>query len=76
MTQIFFWLKYLAYHMYNPIPVEKKNFKKPKTRFFLGPKVLLFCLKNVPWTGNELAGDDVKNHKNSQLTITNLSHLL
>ena len=36
----------------------------------------LFCLKSVPWTGNELAGDDVKNYENSPLTFTNLSHLL
>ena len=42
----------------------------------MGPKVLLFCLKSVPWTGNEVAGDDVENCENSQLTLTNLSHLL
>ena len=75
MTQFFFWLKYLAYHMYNPIPVEEK-FQKAQNAVFLGLKELLFCLKNVPWTGNELAGNDVENYKNSQLTITNLSHLL
>ena len=23
--------------------------------------VVLFCLKSVPWTGNELAGDNVEN---------------
>ena len=50
--------------------------KKPKTRLFLGPKVLLFCLKNDPWIGNELAGDGVENYENSQLTLINLSHLL
>ena len=61
--------------MYKPIPVEEK-FQKAQNTVFLGPKVLLFCFKNVPWTGNELAGDDVENYKNSQLTITNLSHLL
>ena len=32
--------------------------------------------KSVPWTGNELAGDDVEKCENSQLTLTNLSHLL
>ena len=35
--------------------------------------MLLFCLKSVPWTGNELA---CENCENSQLTLTNLSHLL
>ena len=79
LTWIFFLRKYLAYGMYKPIP-QRKNFqkklKKISTRFFLGPKVLLFCLKSVPWTGNELAGDDVENCENSQLTLTNLSHLL
>ena len=54
----------------------KKKFKKLKTRFFRGPKVLLFCLLSVPWTGNKLAGDDVENCENSQLTLTNLSQLL
>ena len=43
---------------------------------FSGPKVLLFCLKSVPWTGNQLAADDIQNCENSQLTLTNLSHLL
>ena len=33
--------------------------------------MLLFCLKSVPWTGNELAGDDEENCENSQLTLTN-----
>ena len=31
--------------------------------------MLLFCLKSVPWTGNELAGDDVENFENSPLTV-------
>ena len=34
--------------------------------------MLLFCLKSVPWTGNELAGDVVENCENSQLTLINL----
>ena len=38
------------------------------------PQVLLFCLKSVSWTGNELVGDDVENCENFQLTLTNLSH--
>ena len=37
--------------------------------------MLLFCLSCVPWTGNELAADDVQNCENSQLTLTNLSQL-
>ena len=61
--------------MYKPILIEEK-FQKAQNTFFLGPKVLLFCLKSVPWTGNEVAGDDVENCENSQLTLTNLSHLL
>ena len=61
--------------MYKPILIEEKISKSPK-HVFLGPKVLLFCLKSVPWTGNEVAGDDVENCENSQLTLTNLSHLL
>ena len=43
MARFFFLRKYLAYHVYKPIPKEG-NFKKLKTRLFLGPKVLLFCL--------------------------------
>ena len=39
-------------------------------------KVLFFCLEGVPWTGNELAGDDEENCENFQLTVTYLSHLL
>ena len=42
---------------------------------FLGPKVHLFCPKSVPQTGNELAGDDTEISENTQLTLTNLSHL-
>ena len=51
--------KYLAYHMYKPIPIEEK-FQKAQNTVFSGPKVLLFYLKNVPWAGNELSGDDVE----------------
>ena len=29
----------------------------------------LFCLKSVPWTGNELADDDIENCANSQLKL-------
>ena len=43
---------------------------------FWRPEVLLFCLKSVPWTGNELAADDVENCENFQLMLANLSHLL
>ena len=42
-----------------------KNFKKFKTRFFSGPKMFLLCLKSIPWTGDELAGDDAENCENS-----------
>ena len=40
--------------------------------------MLLLCLGSVPWTGNELAGDDIDNYENSlsRLTLTNLPHLL
>ena len=48
--------------MYKPISIEEK-FQKAQNTVFSGPKVLLFCLKSVPWTGNELAGDDVKTVK-------------
>ena len=61
--------------MYKPIPVEEK-FRKAQNTVFFGPFVPLFCLKNITWTGNELAGDDVENYENSQLTLTNLSHLM
>ena len=61
--------------MYKSILIEE-NFQKTKPRLFSGPKVLFFCLKGVPWTGNELAGDDEENCENFQLTLTNLSHLL
>ena len=75
MTRNFFLRKYLAYHMYKPIPIEEK-FQKAQGTIFSGPKVLLFCLESVPWTGNELVGDDVENSENSQLTLTSLLHLL
>ena len=65
----FFWRKYLAYHIYKAILIEEK-FQKAQNTVFLGPKVLLFCLKSVPWTGNKSAGDDAENCENSQLTLT------
>ena len=37
----FFSRKYLAYHVYKAIPKED-NFRKLKTRLFLGPEMLLF----------------------------------
>ena len=37
----FFSRKYLAYHVYKAIP-EEDNFRKLKTRLFLGPEMLLF----------------------------------
>ena len=38
--------------------------------------MLLFCLKSVPWTGNELAGDDVENCENYQFTHKSLTSLV
>ena len=61
--------------MYKSIPLVEKFQKNLKLSFF-GPSSALFCHKSASWTGNELAGDDVENCKNSQLTLTNLSHLL
>ena len=58
--------------------IEEK-FQKAQNTVFSGPKVLLFCLKSVSWTGNKLAGDDVENcenSENSQLTLANLSNVL
>ena len=72
MTRIFFLRKYLAYHMYRPIPIEEK-FQKAQNAVFPGPKVILFCLKSVPWTSNKLAGDNVEN---SQLTLASLACLV
>ena len=72
----FFLRKYLAYHMYKPISIEEKLKKKTENSVFSGPTVLLFSLKSGPWTGNELATDDVEICENSQLTLANLSHLL
>lgn len=40
---------------------RKKIKKKIETRFFSGPKEFIFCLKSVPQSGKELAGDDVEN---------------
>ena len=68
----YFLREYLAYYVYKPIPL-KGNLKNLNI-VFSGPKVLIFCIKIVPWTGNELAGDDVANCENSQLTVANLSH--
>ena len=61
--------------MFKPIPIKNKisnNFKLG----FSGLKVLLFCFKSVPWTGNELAGYDVENCESSQWTLANLSLFL
>ena len=70
-TRIFFSFlpKYLDYYMYKPIPIEEK-LQKNENSVSSGPKVLLFCLLSVPWTGNELAGIDVENCETSQLTPT------
>ena len=38
--------------------------------------MLLFCLKSVPWTGNELAGDDVENCENYWFTHKSLTSLV
>ena len=75
MTRNIFLRKYLAYHIYKPMPMDEKISKNLKLDFS-GPKGLLFCLIStiVPWTGKELAGDDVENCENSQLTLKNLSH--
>ena len=67
--------KYLAYHMYKPIPIRREISENLKNPVFSGPKVLLFWLKSIPCAGNELAGDDVENCENSPSTLTNLSHL-
>ena len=59
--------------LHHNIPFIAFSMNELKTRFFSS---LLFCLKkSFPWTGNELAGDDVEKCENSQLTLTNLSHL-
>ena len=63
----FFLRKYLAYHMNKPIPIEEK-IQKAQNTVFSGPKVLLFCLKSVSWTGNELAGDNLENCEHFQLS--------
>ena len=69
-----FLRKYLANHMYKPIPIEEK-FQKAQNTFFSALKCF-FCLKSVPWTGNELPGDDVVNCEDSQLTLTSLTSLV
>ena len=56
--------------MYKPIPIEEK-IQKAQNTVFSGPKVLLFCLKSVSWTGNELVGDDVEN-----CWLLQISHIL
>ena len=50
-----------------PILIEEK-IQKAQNTVFSGPKVLLFCLKSVSWTGNELAGDNVENCEHFQLS--------
>ena len=59
MTRNFFLRKYLAYYKYKPIPVEERFKKNLKLSFFRALKCSYFAL-SVPWTGNELAGDDVE----------------
>ena len=71
----YFLRKYLPYYVYKPTLLEEK-FKNYLSTVFSGPKVLIFWIKSVPWTGNELAGDDVENCENAQLTRTNLSYLM
>ena len=56
MTRHFLSRKYLDFHMYKPVPIEKNL-----NSVFSAPEAPLFCLKSVPLTGNELAGDDVEN---------------
>ena len=53
--------------MYKPIPIED-TFQKAQNTVFSGPKVLLFCLQSVSWTGIELAGDNVENCEHFQLS--------
>ena len=50
---------------YTKASSDRRKVSKYLTLSFLGPKVLLFCLKSVQWTGNELAGDDEENCENS-----------
>ena len=54
------------------LPLTRFKIENNNQRLYQG---LLFCLIStiVPWTGNELAGDDVENCENSQLTLKNLS---
>ena len=42
---LFFLRKYLAYHMYKPIPIEEKFKKKMKTRSFRALKCFYLVLK-------------------------------
>ena len=51
--------------MFKPIPIKNKISNNLKLGFS-GLKVLLFCVKSVPWTGNELAGYDVENCESTQ----------
>ena len=53
--------------MNKPIPIEEK-IQKAQNMVFSGPKALLFCLKSVSWTGNELAGDNLENCEHFQLS--------
>ena len=64
ITRIFFFRKKFGLS-YTKASSDRRKVSKYLTLSFLGPKVLLFCLKSVQWTGNELAGDDEENCENS-----------
>ena len=74
MTRNSFFAQILSLSYVQANSDRRKISKNLKLGFF-GPSSALFCLKSVPWIGNELAGDDVENCENSQLTLKNLSHL-
>ena len=60
ISDTIFLHKYLAYHMYKLTPIEEQ-YPESLNSVFLGPKVPLFSLKCVPWTGNKLEDDNVEN---------------
>ena len=70
MTRFFFFLQIFSLSGVKTNSDRRKVSKNLKLGFS-GSKALLFCLKGVPWTGNELASNDVENFE-----ITNLSYLL
>ena len=63
-----------AFHVYKPILIEKKKFPKKRNLGLFRAFKCFILSKSVPYTGNELAGDDVENCE-SHKCLLQISHI-